>query len=97
MHMPDKSSKGLTNVVSTGKRTLKPARDAGTHPQQTRKIYPGRGDPIRIVPLDDAGWGQPTVHAAAAARAAPPQLTYRDGPLLTAVEVFTMFWGTARR
>src|SRR5207245_1689617 len=24
-----------------------------------------------------------------------PQLTYRNGPLLTAVEVFTIFWGPA--
>lgn len=26
---------------------------------------------------------------------APPQLTYRGGPLLSAVEVFTIFWGSA--
>ena len=40
--------------------------------------------PIRIVPLHD---GAP---AAARKRA---RLTYRKGPLLTAVEVFTVFWG----
>jgi len=28
-------------------------------------------------------------------RARTPSLTYRNGPLLTAVEVFTIFWGTA--
>ena len=42
--------------------------------------------PIRVVPL----------HRPEAERIAPavaPQLTYRGGPLLTAVEVFTIFWG----
>ena len=46
--------------------------------------------PIRIVPL----------HRPEAPRepaAAPPQLTYRNGPLLTAAEVFTIFWGSAWR
>lgn len=43
-------------------------------------------DPIRIVPL----------HApnALAPAAATPELTYRQGPLLTAVQVFTIFWGS---
>lgn len=40
--------------------------------------------PIRIVPL----------HPVTAA-AATPHLTYRGGPLLTNVEVFSVFWGTA--
>jgi hypothetical protein len=40
---------------------------------------------IRIVPLFSA------VEPAAAA----PQLTYRKGPLISAVEVFTVFWGAA--
>src|SRR3977135_2352298 len=42
--------------------------------------------PIRVVPLH-----RPEAQRIAAA--APPQLTYRGGPLLTAVEVFTVFWG----
>jgi hypothetical protein len=42
--------------------------------------------PIRIVPLH-----RPEAERVAAAVA--PQLTYRGGPLLTAVEVFTVFWG----
>ena len=33
--------------------------------------------------------------AAAPAQAAAPHLTYRNGPLLTAVQVFTVFWGAA--
>jgi hypothetical protein len=44
--------------------------------------------PIRVVPLHRP-------EAAAAAQAAAPHLTYRNGPLLTAVQVFTVFWGAA--
>jgi hypothetical protein len=43
-------------------------------------------DPIRIVPLHDDARLAP-------APAAAPSLTYRDGPLLTAVQIFTFFWG----
>ena len=59
-------------------------------PEQQRRphILHGRGDAIRIVPLHD-----PARHMAEAA-AAPAHLTYRNGPLLTNVEVFTVFWGT---
>jgi len=42
-------------------------------------------DPIRIVPLYIPG----TLAAAPGA-----QLTYRNGPLISAVEVFTIFWGS---
>jgi hypothetical protein len=45
--------------------------------------------PIRVVPLH-----RPEAPARAAAAAAPV-LTYRNGPLLTAVQVFTVFWGSA--
>jgi hypothetical protein len=58
-----------------------------------KRVFPAHGDPIRIVPLhvpDDVV--RPLVEPAAAP-AAPPQLTYRNGPLLSAVEVFTLFWG----
>jgi hypothetical protein len=50
-------------------------------------------DPIRIVPLH-----LPTeLYRPAEGIAAPPaaQLTYRGGPLLQAVKVFTIFWGQA--
>ncbi len=47
-----------------------------------------RQHPIRIVPLHRPE--APAAHAAAA-----PHLTYRNGPLLTAVQVFTVFWGSA--
>ena len=48
--------------------------------------YPHHYDPIRIVPLH-------LPDALAAASAA--RLTYRNGPLISAVEVFTIFWGSA--
>src|SRR5713226_10164617 len=41
-------------------------------------------NPIRIVPLHVAPAAPP---------AAPANLTYRGGPLLSAVEVLTAFWG----
>lgn len=44
---------------------------------------------VRIVPVHGE-----TV-AVAESAAAPPQLTYRGGPLLTSVEVVTVFWGSA--
>jgi hypothetical protein len=45
--------------------------------------------PIRVVPLrvDD------TLVAPEAPPSSPPSLTYRGGPLLTAAQVFTFFWG----
>src|SRR4249919_1158227 len=58
-----------------------------------KKVYPAHGDAIRIVPLHVAdAVTQPTVEAAAAPAVAP-HLTYRNGPLLGAVEVFPIFWG----
>src|SRR5207247_10127471 len=49
--------------------------------------------PIRVVPMRGLGG----LVAPAARVAAPPtaQLTYRGGPLLTAVEVVTVYWGAA--
>src|ERR1700739_4850567 len=44
--------------------------------------------PIRIVPLHRPG-------TAAAPAAAAPHLSYRNGQLLTGVQVFTVFWGSA--
>ncbi len=62
------------------------------HP--AKKIYPAHGDAIRIVPLHVPDTVRtPTAEAAAATL--PPQLTYRGGPLIAAVEVFTIFWGPA--
>jgi hypothetical protein len=44
--------------------------------------------PIRVVPLHPGA-------ARAAAQQVPAKLTYRSGPLLTSVQVFTIFWGAA--
>jgi hypothetical protein len=56
-------------------------------------VIPAREDAIRIVPLH-----VPDEVVATAPGVAPPpapQLTYRGGPLMTAVQVFTLFWGPA--
>ena len=47
-------------------------------------------DAIRIVPLHRPD-------AQALAPPAAPKLTYRSGPLITSVEIFTIFWGTRWR
>jgi hypothetical protein len=56
-----------------------------------KKSQSGLGRPIRIVPLHRPEAARPAIAPAA------PQLTYRNGPLLTAAEVFTIFWGSAWR
>lgn len=60
-------------------------------PSKPRPKTPNAGSselyhPIRIVPLHPG-------KAKAAAPQVTPKLTYRNGPLLTAVQVFTIFWG----
>jgi hypothetical protein len=52
-----------------------------------------RTDHVRIVPLKKKP--DEIALADAALAAAPAQLTYRNGPLLTNVQVFTVFWGSA--
>lgn len=67
-------------------------------PQTVNRVAHGKpmtrmNDPIRIVPLR-----LPTeLYRPSPGIAAPPaaQLTYRGGPLLQAVKVFTIFWGPA--
>lgn len=56
--------------------------------EHERKARREKGRPIRVVPMHPG-------RAAVAAQAAAVNLTYRGGPLLTAVEVFTIFWGAA--
>jgi len=60
----------------------------------TRTVVAAHGDAIRIVPLHVPDV-TPTVDQAKAAPPVAPHLSYRNGPLLTAVEVFTIFWGAA--
>lgn len=62
-------------------------------PRRTKSAAESKGTkhpirPIRIVPLHRP-------EAPPAAAAAAPHLSYRNGPLLTAVQVFTVFWGSA--
>ena len=52
-----------------------------------KKSHSSKKHPISVVPLH-----RPELAAAPAAAA---QLTYRNGPLLTAAKVFTVFWGSA--
>jgi hypothetical protein len=59
-----------------------------TKPRRT-KSQGAPQHPIRVVPLH-----LPDAPSRAAAAAAP-HLTYRNGPLLTAVQVFSVFWGSA--
>src|SRR5438309_9746738 len=61
--------------------------------RRPRSERPAQHRPIRVVPMRGAGG----LVAPAARVAAPPaaQLTYRGGPLLTAVEVVTVYWGAA--
>jgi hypothetical protein len=63
-------------------------------PQETSSppaIYSANSDPIRIVPLRVLD----TTGRPAAAPPVPPHLLYRNGPLISNVEVFTIFWGSA--
>ena len=57
---------------------------------EPRHVVPHYRDPIRIVPLH---LPEELIRHLEPAAAATPQLTYRGGPLLTAVKVFTVFWG----
>jgi hypothetical protein len=58
-----------------------------------RAVLAGRSDPIRIVPLYVP---EETLRPLEGAEpAAAPHLTFRGGPLLANVEVFTVFWGVA--
>jgi hypothetical protein len=64
------------------------------HPARSRgAVPPALDDHVRIVPL----WIPPALVAPGPGIQAPPtpQLTYGGGPLVTAVDVFTVFWGEA--
>src|SRR5438067_410813 len=57
-----------------------------------KMVVAAHGDPIRIVPLHV---GDTILQATETFAAVPatPHLTYRNGPLIANVEVFTIFWG----
>ena len=58
--------------------------------KSARKRALEHGDSIKIVPLHLPEEARKPLQAAAG-----PQLTYRNGPLITAAEVFVIFWGAA--
>ena len=61
---------------------------------ETRRVVASNTDPIKIVPLHlPGGEATPIDDLATAAAGAPPHLVYNNGPLIKAVEVFTIFWG----
>ncbi|HVC78441.1 MAG TPA: hypothetical protein VND96_18195 [Candidatus Micrarchaeaceae archaeon] len=57
-----------------------------TRPSASGAAHSTPRDPIRVVPLRDDARLAPAPTAA-------PSLTYRGGPLLTAVQIFSFFWG----
>ena len=59
--------------------------------EQSVTVLAAASDPIRIVPLHVPK--ELTQHVDAGTATPPPHLTYRGGPLLSAVEIFTVFWG----
>jgi hypothetical protein len=67
------------------------ATHASTDSAQQATLATPRSDAIRVVPLKLP----PAMARRPAGIAAPPapQLTYRGGPLLTACDVVTLFWG----
>jgi hypothetical protein len=71
------------------KRGAKPTDQKVT--SRSKKSVSRMNDPIRIVPLHLPS----DLYRPAAGVAAPPaaELTYRGGPLLDAMKVFTIFWG----
>ncbi len=60
-------------------------------PEDVYSVLPAAADPVRIVPLHIPS--ELFQHVPEVAPAALPHLTYRGGPLLSAVEIFTVFWG----
>ena len=52
-----------------------------------KAFSPNQGQPIKIVPINIPGQIKPAAGQA--------QLVYNNGPLLTSVQVFTIFWGAA--
>jgi hypothetical protein len=60
-----------------------------TQPQLSSHILPAHSDSIRIVPL------HPAIGQEIAAPASAPHLTYRNGPLIASVEIFSVLWGAA--
>jgi len=77
------------------KASTKTKPRAAAKSRSSQKVS-AHSDAIRIVPLHGTlDRGRPTPEAETAAPAPAPHLTYRGGPMLASVEVFTIFWGRA--
>lgn len=90
-------SKAKASAARKSKTKVSAARKSKTKAPAARKPKPQHDpDTIRVVPLYGTGEsGRPTAEALAAGPAVAPKLTYRGGPLLANVKVFTIFWGAA--
>ena len=58
-------------------------------------VVPNRADAVRVVPLADVNETSVFHDDALAAAAPAPNLTYRGGPVIGAVEIVTLYWGKA--
>jgi phospholipase C len=72
-------------------KTSKSSGGKMTRQSAAEKAYLSHGDCVKIVPLHVPDSVKAPVEQAHAVP--PPQLTYRNGPLITAPEVFLLFWG----
>jgi hypothetical protein len=80
-------SKSKSKSNSKSRSSSKSRSKSTPRPRAAQTAVAADLDAIRIVPL------HVTRPAAVAAPAAKPHLTYRKGALISAVEVFTIFWG----
>jgi hypothetical protein len=85
------SKKGRATSRGSTRKTTSAKKPSKTIEQ--RRVTNSIADAIRIVPI--AAPGELFRHVAGVPAAPPPQLSYRGGPLLTAVQVFTLFVGGA--
>jgi hypothetical protein len=84
--------------MAKGSRTTATASTSVTETTAVtdRTIVASPHDLIRVVPLFvPEALTKDTAEAAAAVAATPPKLTYRNGPMLSSVQVFMVFWGAA--
>ena len=79
----------MRGALASAQEQNMPGQSSVIKRKTERKIYPAHGDPIRVVPLNvpQELIGDKTAPTVA------PQLTYRNGPLIKNVEIFTIFWG----
>ena len=89
-HNSSRAEPLVRSALASAQEQNMPGQSSAIKRTTERKIYPAHGDPIRVVPLNVP---QELIGDKAAPTVAP-QLTYRNGPLIRNVEIFTVFWGT---